>query len=418
MLVQLSCGGGAGGARCAGAGSGGAGCLSVGAAACPCGVNRAAHSASEPAMSARAALSLLSRHRRWRVTYLERLLEQLPQPPLVWEALLEDYLSASASKSLDTVGTGSHGFGERRSGQPAEAASNADADAPDLSELDGVNVAIVARGKALDLLRHPSAAYSEDHAMLLCAHFGCDDGLALLYERKGLHAALLRHFARRHRHADVVRTCHRFGEREPALWTEALHYLSSLKDPNVASFAELHRLVGEVINAIERERLLPPLAVLDALSVHASLPFSAVREYALRHVEHDSAMLEEATRESARYEEESRRMADEMDELATKASVFQLSKCSACHNPLELPTVHFLCLHSFHHACLGDRDEDCPCCAPQRGLALRRLQQQKQRASAHGDFFKQLELSSDGFTTIASYFGCGMFGHNQPNASH
>ena len=28
--------------------------------------------------------------------------------------------------------------------------------------------------------------------------------------------------------------------------------------------------------------------------------------------------------------------------------VFQLSKCSACHTPLDLPSVHFLCMHSFH----------------------------------------------------------------------
>ena len=46
--------------------------------------------------------------------------------------------------------------------------------------------------------------------------------------------------------------------------------------------------------------------------------------------------------------------------------VFQLSKCSACHTPLDLPSVHFLCMHSFHRGCLADADAECPVCAPQR----------------------------------------------------
>ena len=31
------------------------------------------------------------------------------------------------------------------------------------------------------------------------------------------------------------------------------------------------------------------------------------------------------------------------------------------------------------------------------------------RAASHDDFFKQLELSSDGFSTVSDFFGRGMF---------
>ncbi len=30
------------------------------------------------------------------------------------------------------------------------------------------------------------------------------------------------------------------------------------------------------------------------------------------------------------------------------AKIFQVSKCSVCSHPLELPSVHFLCQHSYH----------------------------------------------------------------------
>ena len=37
------------------------------------------------------------------------------------------------------------------------------------------------------------------------------------------------------------------------------------------------------------------------------------------------------------------RFRGEIDELKTKAKVFQDTKCSCCPQPLELPAVHFLC---------------------------------------------------------------------------
>jgi hypothetical protein len=37
-------------------------------------------------------------------------------------------------------------------------------------------------------------------------------------------------------------------------------------------------------------------------------------------------------------------------DLKTQARVFQNNRCSACQAPLDLPAVHFLCMHSFHQA--------------------------------------------------------------------
>ena len=41
-------------------------------------------------------------------------------------------------------------------------------------------------------------------------------------------------------------------------------------------------------------------------------------------------------------------MRAEIKALTAEPKVFQQSKCSSCHNPLELPTINFLCMHSFH----------------------------------------------------------------------
>ena len=49
--------------------------------------------------------------------------------------------------------------------------------------------------------------------------------------------------------------------------------------------------------------------------------------------------------------------------------LFQETKCVACNHPLELPTVHFLCRHSFHEHCFhfqsfSDKEDECPACLP------------------------------------------------------
>jgi len=39
--------------------------------------------------------------------------------------------------------------------------------------------------------------------------------------------------------------------------------------------------------------------------------------------------------------------------LTFSARVFQVTRCSACGAPLDLPTVHFMCKHSFHQRYKG-----------------------------------------------------------------
>ncbi len=75
----------------------------------------------------------------------------------------------------------------------------------------------------------------------------------------------------------------------------------------------------------------------------------------------------------------------EMDELGSKPAVFQATRCFACGGSLDLPTVHFLCKHSFHQRCLNNQNQgigmrnenehaECPVCAPQNATirAIRR----------------------------------------------
>jgi vacuolar protein sorting-associated protein 11 len=92
-----------------------------------------------------------------------------------------------------------------------------------------------------------------------------------------------------------------------------------------------------------------------------------------------------------------------------RARTFQLMKCSACSNPLDLPATHFLCMHSFHQRCLGDNERECPLCAPANRTILEIKRSQEANAARHDQFFRQLEAADDGFAVVADYFGRNVF---------
>ncbi|KAL1428528.1 hypothetical protein MTO96_002896 [Rhipicephalus appendiculatus] len=60
---------------------------------------------------------------------------------------------------------------------------------------------------------------------------------------------------------------------------------------------------------------------------------------------------------------------------------------------LELPSVHFLCGHSYHQQCFenyAENDTDCPECLPQHSKVLDILRSQEQSRNLHEDFHHQV----------------------------
>ena len=112
--------------------------------------------------------------------------------------------------------------------------------------------------------------------------------------------------------------------------------------------------------------------------------------------------------ESYRTETEAKRK--EIDELSTKPTVFQARRCSACGASLDLPTVHFLCKHSFHQRCLNQVDEniDCPLCSKQNATIRAIRKAQEESADKHEMFQDVLQRSRDKFGTISEFFGRGV----------
>ena len=92
-------------------------------------------------------------------------------------------------------------------------------------------------------------------------------------------------------------------------------------------------------------------------------------------------------------------MREEIHELRTSAKMFQTHKCTMCNSPLDLPAVHFLCMHSFHQRCLGDSENECPVCEPDNRQVISVRQNWDKNLHNHEPFFHQLETAQDGFSS-------------------
>ncbi|KAF3778686.1 Vacuolar protein-sorting-associated protein [Nymphaea thermarum] len=247
--------------------------------------------------------------------------------------------------------------------------------------------------------------YDMELAVVLCEMNGFKEGRLFLYEKMKLFKEVISCYMQAHDHEGLISCCKKLGDSsrggDPSLWADVLKYFGDLGE-------DCSKEVKEVLVYIERDDILPPIIVLQTLSRNPCLTLSVVKDYIARKLEAESKLIEDDRKTIDKFQEETSSMRKEIEDLRTNARIFQLSKCTACTFTLDLPAVHFLCMHSFHQRCLGDNEKECPVCAPQYRSLLDMKRNLEENAKDHDKFFHQLKNSSDGFSVVAGYFGKGV----------
>lgn len=259
---------------------------------------------------------------------------------------------------------------------------------------------------------HPS--YDVDLAVVLCEMHQFKQGRLFLYEKMKLYKEVISCYMQDSDHEGLIACCKRLGDSsrggDPSLWEDVLKYFGELGE-------DCSKEVKEVLVYIERDDLLPPIIVLQILAKNPCLKLSVVKDYVARKLEQESKLVEEDRKSIDKYQEETAAMRKEVQELRTNARIFQLSKCTGCTFTLDLPAVHFMCMHSFHQRCLGDNEKECPVCAPQNKTLLEMKRSLEQNAKDHDRFFQLVRNSNDGFSVIANYFGRGVMNKTKDSNS-
>ncbi|XP_057461596.1 vacuolar protein-sorting-associated protein 11 homolog [Actinidia eriantha] len=261
-------------------------------------------------------------------------------------------------------------------------------------------------------LEHP--LYDVDLAIILCEMNAFKEGLLYLYEKMKLYKEVMACYMQAHDHEGLIACCKKLGDSgkggDQSLWADVLKYFGELGE-------DCSKEVKEVLTYIERDDILPPIIVLQTLSRNPCLTLSVIKDYIARKLEQESKLIEEDRRAIDKYQEETLAMRKEIQDLRTNARIFQLSKCTACTFTLDLPAVHFMCMHSFHLRCLGDNEKECPECAPEYRSVLEMKRSLEQNSKYQDQFFQQVKSSKDGFSVIAEYFGKGIISKTRIGAT-
>ncbi|MCO5613916.1 hypothetical protein L7F22_068196 [Adiantum nelumboides] len=275
------------------------------------------------------------------------------------------------------------------------------------------------RKRALALLhQYDSIPYDIGHAIVLCTQHDFDEGLVYLYERLGMYEDILRlHMERDDDGSEVgtgdkiLETLKRYGSIEPTLYPLVLRHLVSDEKR-----LERHKFdVEKILTHVFEEGLLSPLEMVQLLSKKGVASVGLLRDHLMRALDAQRNDINTNAKLTQTYREETREKQEDIDALQNldQPRIFQQSKCSSCGGNLDLPSVHFMCKHSFHSRCLGEGENECPLCAQSHGVILEIRKNNIQFGQRHDLFINEVEEAEDGFDVVASMFSKGLFGAQQ-----
>nr|XP_051693658.1 vacuolar protein sorting-associated protein 11 homolog isoform X2 [Oryctolagus cuniculus] len=259
--------------------------------------------------------------------------------------------------------------------------------------------------EAISLLKSGRFCDVFDKALVLCQMHDFQDGVLYLYEQGKLFQQIMHYHMQHEQYRQVIAVCERHGEQDPSLWEQALSYFARKEE-------DCKEYVAAVLKHIETRNLMPPLLVVQTLAHNSTATLSVIRDYLVQKLQKQSQQIAQDELRVRRYREETTRIRQEIQELKASPKIFQKTKCSICNSALELPSVHFLCGHSFHQHCFesySESDADCPTCLPENRKVMDMIRAQEQKRDLHDQFQHQLKCSNDSFSVIADYFGRGVF---------
>ncbi|XP_076184053.1 vacuolar protein sorting 11 [Ptiloglossa arizonensis] len=273
------------------------------------------------------------------------------------------------------------------------------------SALDNDVAKVQYEQKIIRLLQYSEARYAKDQILILCHQHNFRRGLLFLFEESKLYQEILQFHLREGDSEQVLATCKRFGHQDPNLWIQALWSVARNKEVSP-------KLLADILAYIEQERLLSPLMVIDAISTSLSCTLGDVRTYINSVLRTQNEQMQADVELAKKYQEDTLKIRERIESIKNDTIIFQGSRCKACYSQLELPSVHFMCQHSYHQHCFqsfSENENECPTCLPINKKLLDIIIAQEQSRDLHEMFHSLLDRAEDPFSLVADYFGRGVF---------
>lgn len=260
--------------------------------------------------------------------------------------------------------------------------------------------------RLVDLIKNYSEFYDDNHVLVLCQTYEFWLGAMLIYEEKKLYNLIVRHYLATQDYSNLYVLCKRLGTMDPAIW---LYTLNGLKNNKQVPNSFLH----EILQVIAMQKLQSPLQVLGALTAIENGPnLSSVRNYFTQIFQKEGDIMSQDEIQAEKFRAESDALKKNIQMLNHEPVEFRGSLCDACHQPLVLPALFFLCKHSFHQECIrsySETEKDCMVCRKKNIQLQDVMHKQNEIRNKNNVFNEQLSSSHEPFSVIADYYGRGLF---------
>lgn len=252
--------------------------------------------------------------------------------------------------------------------------------------------------KALKILKNPSAKYDVDFILFQCQLYNVDECILYLYEKGDMLENMFSRYMDNNQFSELIEYCQKLDRVD--FWYKALSYFSAKTVDCSCEIIKILESAGESLS---------PLTVIEILSRNSLTRISVIKNYVLKVVEREKTAIEEDLRLITSYNNDMVKLGKEIKEMESNTQIFQVTKCSTCKSPLDLPAMHFVCKHSYHLRCMGENEKECPLCALEYKTMFGTRNNQLEESSDNKKFFQKIKESNGDFSVVAEYFGKNIF---------
>lgn len=232
------------------------------------------------------------------------------------------------------------------------------------------------------LLQHTTLTYDVGHALITCVQEHFSKGTAYLLERLGSYEDIIRQSMDDEEQADLTNNVdsarqagervlwnfHRYKGLDANLYPLMLKHLVSSKARMDRHETDLEQLLTEIFD----DAIMLPLEVVQVLSKTPMANVGLIRKHLIQALDTQQADIATNASLTQTYRSETQAKLTDIKSLEDEDQprIFQQTRCNACNEQMDLPSVHFMCRHSFHARCLGDGENECPVCAKSHSVIL------------------------------------------------
>ncbi len=266
----------------------------------------------------------------------------------------------------------------------------------------------------MSLLLNPRARYDPDHALVLVQVMDFKPGQLCLYEKLRMSSLILEHYMVTGDARNMLRMCRLEGRKSLDLWVKVLgHFVSqagagaeekveegehSQKKKTGQDGSEWDN-VKELLSLIAEERILPPLQVTQILCKRPDLPLGVALDFL-------AAWFREAMYDADKG-------GGELQELKANAMQMrkQIAALKATASPNSSPELDLPSSLLFGPSTTTTTTQDIKPATVEEGhsSSMKFSSHHVNQTNIDEQFYRDMEVSSDGFSIISEYFGRSAF---------